>query len=348
MMMFNNQGNGNLKGMDADYIEKIATDVFLTKGYTGTSMKDIAKEADVSENQIERQFGTKEEIFTKLVLKNTEVDSVIECCGTVLEMFVALVDDIKTEVLENTSRAAFLEMIIHSRDIPRYTKDTYLEKLKASRLYKSVDNARLHGIIQGNDTLSIIRLFLKSSFSILKTYKDAELEWPNNSWFLRMLHFDDDEEPESLEELVKKQNSVITAFASEFQSILFVDLDTDNIEVYQANGENDSWIVNTSNKGYVEFRRRFADRFLFPEDQEWFMKETDPENIKNRLMDDPVLYIDHRVISKGEPYFYQTIIVLDPMYSYGNRVLVGGHRIYKKGRPGVYAPPEDGNIEAVK
>ena len=348
MMMFNNQGNGNLKGMDVGYIEKIATDVFLTKGYSGTSLKDIAKEADVSENQIEKQFGTKEALFTELVIKNTNVDSVVECCTTVLEMFVALVDEIKREVLADDTKTAFLDMIIHSRDIPKDTKEAYLERMKESRLYKYVDSARLHGVIIGSDTMGIIRLFLRSTFSILKTYKEAGIEWPNNSWFLNMLHFDDDEETQNLEELVKKQKSVIAAFASEFQSILFVDLDTDYIEVYQANGDNDSWIVNTATKGYDEFRRRFASRFLFPEDQEWFIKETDSENIMTRLMEDPVLYIDHRIISKGEPYFYQTIIVLDPMYSYGNRVLVGGHRIYKEGRPGVYNPPEDGNIEAVR
>lgn len=348
MNVFANRDNGNLKGVDVDYIEKIATDVFSTKGYTGTSLKDIAKEANISENQLERLFGTKEEFFTRLVIKHTDVDSITECCGTVLEMFVALVDDIKNEVINDTSRAAFLEMIIHSRENPQLCKDKYIETLKASRFYKAVDNARIHGIIVGTDTMGIIRLFLKSSFSILQSYKMAGLKIPNNSWFLSMLHFDEDESPQTLEDLVKKQNSVIAAFASEFQSILFVDLDSDGIEVYQANGDNDSWIVSTANKGYVEFRRRFAERFLFPEDREWFLNETDSENIKNRLMDDPVLYIDHRIISKGEPYFYQTIIVLDPMYSYGNRVLVGGHRVYKKGRPGVYNPPEDGNIEAVR
>lgn len=332
MLSNTNLGNGTLKGVDVDKLKAVAINEFAEKGYLAASLEHIAEVAGCTEEQILSIYTNKELFFTQLVIELTDTDTLIESCGTVLEMFVALVEDIKQEILEETGRAKFLDMLIHSRENPEICKVTYLDRLKNSKLYPAVEKARLHGIIIGTDSISIIRLFLKTSFSIIYAYKQSGMKIPDNEWFLSILHFEEEDKPNDLADIIKKQNSVIAAFAADFQSILFVDLDNDHIDVYQANGENDSWIMATAGKGYMEFRRRFSERFLFPEDYEWFMKETDPESIKERLSEDPVLYIDHRVISRGEPYYYQTIVVLDPMYSFGNRVLIGGHRVYEDRR----------------
>ncbi len=341
MVNFYNPKNGEISDELISTIKNTATEMFANNGYAGTSIDDIAKAAGVDSYEIIKYYKNKDNLFNEIVNEMTDLDSMVECCGTVLEMFVAITDSIKTEILEDTKRARFIDMFIRSRSIPETCKRAYIDKLSASRFYKSVDNARVHGILVGKDTLSLIRMYLKSTFSIVYGYKLSGMKIPDNEWFLRILHFAEEDKNENLEELVKKQNSVITAFAADFDSILFVNLDADSIEVYQANGDDDSWIMSTASKGYMEFRRRFSERFLFEEDKEWFLRETEPLNVMNQLEEDPILYIDHRIISRGEPYYYQTIIVLDPMYSYGNRILIAGHRIYGNRKP---AMPSESDI----
>jgi len=101
------------------------------------------------------------------------------------------------------------------------------------------------------------------------------------------------------------------------------------MEVYYASGEQDNWIVSTAKQGYEEYRRRFTDRFIPLEDRDWYLKQVSPEIIKERLLEDPVYLIDHKAIKHGEVVSYLTKIVLDPMCSVGNRVLIGGRRIYE-------------------
>src|SRR5579872_1826223 len=53
-------------------IREAAAALFLEKGYQGTSMDDIAAAAHISKQTIYTHFADKEELFTDLVLGNTE------------------------------------------------------------------------------------------------------------------------------------------------------------------------------------------------------------------------------------------------------------------------------------
>ncbi|MFB6817977.1 TetR/AcrR family transcriptional regulator [Streptomyces sp. NPDC056347] len=76
-----------------------ATTVFLDKGYSGTSMDDIAKRAAVSKQTVYKHFADKEKLFAEIVLATTHrVDAMVD-----------LVADIPTEadaLDENLTRLA--------------------------------------------------------------------------------------------------------------------------------------------------------------------------------------------------------------------------------------------------
>ncbi|MFJ9414618.1 TetR/AcrR family transcriptional regulator [Streptomyces sp. NPDC101227] len=56
-----------------------ATQVFMARGYSGTSMDDIAKLAAVSKQTVYKHFTDKEKLFTEIVLATTDrVDAMID------------------------------------------------------------------------------------------------------------------------------------------------------------------------------------------------------------------------------------------------------------------------------
>ncbi|MFH8485131.1 TetR/AcrR family transcriptional regulator [Streptomyces longisporoflavus] len=60
-------------------ILEAATSVFLDKGYSGTSMDDIAKLAAVSKQTVYKHFSDKEKLFAEIVLATTDrLDATID------------------------------------------------------------------------------------------------------------------------------------------------------------------------------------------------------------------------------------------------------------------------------
>lgn len=60
-------------------IMEAATTVFMEKGYSGTSMDDIAKLAAVSKQTVYKHFADKEKLFAEIVLATTDrIDGVID------------------------------------------------------------------------------------------------------------------------------------------------------------------------------------------------------------------------------------------------------------------------------
>ncbi|MCK1798999.1 TetR/AcrR family transcriptional regulator [Streptomyces sp. XM4193] len=65
-------------------ITEAATSAFLSKGYAGTSMDDIAKLAAVSKQTVYKHFSDKEKLFAEIVLATTDrIDGMLELVGRV-------------------------------------------------------------------------------------------------------------------------------------------------------------------------------------------------------------------------------------------------------------------------
>ncbi|MFE2868507.1 TetR/AcrR family transcriptional regulator [Embleya sp. NPDC059259] len=65
-------------------ILEAATSVFLDKGYSGTSMDDIAKLAAVSKQTVYKHFSDKEKLFAEIVLATTErIDNLVDSVADV-------------------------------------------------------------------------------------------------------------------------------------------------------------------------------------------------------------------------------------------------------------------------
>ncbi|MFD0367923.1 TetR/AcrR family transcriptional regulator [Streptomyces sp. NPDC059071] len=65
-------------------ILEAATEVFLSKGYAGTSMDDIARLAAVSKQTVYKHFADKEKLFAEIVLATTDgIDGMIDAVADI-------------------------------------------------------------------------------------------------------------------------------------------------------------------------------------------------------------------------------------------------------------------------
>ncbi|GGL46761.1 TetR/AcrR family transcriptional regulator [Planomonospora parontospora] len=76
-------------------IMEAATQVFLTKGYLGTSMDEVAALAKVSKQTVYKHFADKENLYTQIVLATTDK---VEALFTVVTKSLADSDDLEGDL----------------------------------------------------------------------------------------------------------------------------------------------------------------------------------------------------------------------------------------------------------
>jgi len=321
-------GDGTKAKENFEGILKAAMKVFADVGYANTTLEIIAKEINAPVSVVEAAFPDKSLIYKAIFPCIIDYEGLFADCTDPLEVLVVIVEEVKESISKKDRRAKFLYRYFALNEIPVDLRNSIRNEVDSSDFYVKLKILAASSRVETANPYELLEKLVISTSEILKGYFDAGLDFPDNDFFMNIIGYRDEVGAFSDKDLIRQQSSVIAAFASDFQSILFVDLDTDKIEVYQASGEHDNWIVSTAKQGFEEYKHRFADRFLLPEDREWFLREMAAETIKNKLEDEPVIYVDHYVLKHGEPLKYQTKVVLDPMESRGNKVLIGGHRIY--------------------
>lgn len=318
------------RGLDTDVLLNDAGKLFCEKGYSNTSLKDIAITLGISEKELGKIYKSKEDIYNDVLVYMANFELLLIDCDDVQKMLLAIVDELKNCVVTGNLKAEFISSLITAKDIPQSAKETLRRLVKESKLYDAVGAAQLQGKICKGNTIEVIIRFMMASFELIRGYVEGGIKIPENKWFLDILKYNDDVNVLADKELIKRQASVIAAFVSDFNSILFVDLDDDSVEVYEAQGEEDGWLQAATQRGFEEFKRRLCDKYILPNDRDWFMDKLSNDNIKKHLDEEPVYCINHKVLIRGETVDFQTKIVLDPMYAYGNKILYGGHRVYQK------------------
>lgn len=93
-----------------------------------------------------------------------------------------------------------------------------------------------------------------------------------------------------------EQDRMITALASDYRSVYYIDLDRDECTVYRDNMEIEGAHPAGSEIPFAEAFREYCDRYVEEPFREGFLAFIEPENIKKRLSKDRV--ISHRYIAK--------------------------------------------------
>ncbi|MBR2671199.1 MAG: response regulator [Oscillospiraceae bacterium] len=98
-------------------------------------------------------------------------------------------------------------------------------------------------------------------------------------------------------QLQQEQTRVITALASDYWSVYYLDLDNDNGVCYQAHGDMDNGLRVGDRFKYLEAVTAYADSNVKEEYREEFLRFIQPQNVKEMLLEQRVIayrYMVHR------------------------------------------------------
>lgn len=94
-------------------------------------------------------------------------------------------------------------------------------------------------------------------------------------------------------------------FSPDCNCIMSVNFETQEILCHFAAGTYENWIRETTAKGYNKLRMIFAERFLYPEDREWFLDATSTVSISEHFTEEREFELHMRVCVGGMHIYYQ-------------------------------------------
>ncbi len=97
-----------------------------------------------------------------------------------------------------------------------------------------------------------------------------------------------------------EQDKMITAMASDYKSVFYLDLDKDKGVCYRMADGFDTGVSEGEQFGYLKFVRDYADKYVAPEYREEFLSFTEPENVRAALEKEIIINFRYLVIRGGE------------------------------------------------
>lgn len=121
--------------------------------------------------------------------------------------------------------------------------------------------------------------------------------------------------------------TMFRAFNTDFNVIMWVDPDGEQVKVLQASGVIPGFTEKIERMTATEYRKYFATEMLVPEDGERFLRETEVDVMQKHFEQSDSYFIDHRMLINGVIHYYQTKIVKMPTPDAPRAFLSGGHSI---------------------
>ena len=103
------------------------------------------------------------------------------------------------------------------------------------------------------------------------------------------------------EQMSRRQDSMITALASDYRSVYYIDLDDNHGICYRNDNKGDGDMLKAGdNFDYKEKVKNYADKYVTEEYREAFLNFTDSESIRENLKDNVIITLRYLVKRNGE------------------------------------------------
>ncbi|WP_051437636.1 response regulator [Eubacterium xylanophilum] len=103
------------------------------------------------------------------------------------------------------------------------------------------------------------------------------------------------------EQMSRRQDNMITALASDYRSVYYINLDTRRGICYRSDDSDEDGILdNEEGFDYLEKLRKYAEKYVTEEYREAFLKFTDPDEIRKSLDKNRIISIRYLVRRGGE------------------------------------------------
>lgn len=128
--------------------------------------------------------------------------------------------------------------------------------------------------------------------------------------------------------LDRQQSFIIGGLAGDFASIYYVDLITEEFDIFQKN-QNEAGIVKGEKKGtqYFTSALKNGERTIYHKDQELFHEQFTKESILKELADKNSYSLTYRVVIHGVPTYFQYRFVRPVSSEEKNKLIVGVYNV---------------------
>ena len=121
---------------------------------------------------------------------------------------------------------------------------------------------------------------------------------------------------------------VIEGLSVNYESILYIDLDADDIMVYrQSSRTKYQFRRNCKTLGYRQFLQEYIRIWVYPQDRQAVLEAISPEQIKNKLLEDKTYYVNYRTYQEEEIQYLQLRIVNAGGKSNISQVVLGCRKV---------------------
>ncbi len=117
---------------------------------------------------------------------------------------------------------------------------------------------------------------------------------------------------------------VIEGLSINYESILYADLDTDNILPYRLSARNSLQFGNKLQaRSFLWYTSTYIDEWVHPEDRKMVSENTSPAYIREKLLNHKTFYINYRIVDDKEVQYLQLRIVNVGSKSHISQIVMG-------------------------
>ena len=241
------------------------------KGYTASSIRDIAKEAGVTSGLVIQRFESKENLVVQALYQTNKVwsDLYMPEDMTAYRMLTRIINDAKNMYEKDEKAFNFIYMMSISTDAPStfhaLQKDIFYER----GIYKTLKKAQDEGKLPIGDLSVMYNIFVCNALRLIRDYKRSGLTVPSDENFLSLIQYRDQLE----EEHQRYRNKAFESIAQSFFNLIYFNISTgeyriakliDEVESYAKKYKNGQEFLNQTCNDmvdikYIETVKKFID-----------------------------------------------------------------------------------------
>lgn len=182
----------------------------------------------------------------------------------------------------------------------------------------SVISDNISSVSQGIITRSLVQTFLSAIvllamflFIFLQSKKNTELAIEKETSVVKQEELEQrlqlQNELLEQEKLRTRQDHMITALASDYRSVYYVELDSDECICYRSEATPDAGPQVGDHLSYIEAFTRYANEVVAESYRKSFLHFIEPENIRKRLEKEPIIALRYLTVGKSGEETYEML-----------------------------------------
>ena len=163
------------------------------KGYTASSIRDIAKEAGVTSGLIIQRFESKENLVVQALYQTNKVwsDLYMPEDMTAYRMLTRIINDAKNMYETDEEAFNFIYMMSISTDAPSTFQALQKEIFYERGIFRTLKKAQDEGKLPDGDLAVMYNIFVCNALRLIRDYNRAGLKIPNDENFLSLIQYRD-------------------------------------------------------------------------------------------------------------------------------------------------------------